>query len=409
MSKIKLNKNFDNLAKNYLFSEINRRVMEYKDKNPNGGGNIGVISLGIGDVTQPLTPCVVSAMQNAVAEMGDAKTFRGYPPEGGYPFTKTAIASYYKTLGVELSPDDIFVDCGAKNSLGGLTDIFGRNEILITDPVYPAYVDGNIIAGRKIKYLSATADNDFLPRPDEIGDNHPYIIYLCSPNNPTGSVYNRKQLTEWVDFAVRSGSLIIFDSAYSAFISGDKSPTRTSFVSGDFFHDFPRSILEIDGAKAVAIEVNSLSKSCGFTNLRCSWTIIANAELNNIWKRRQSAKFNGVPYIIQRGAEMALSPLGIRQCQKQIKYYKQNAKLLADFLASKNMEYYGGENSPYIWWRCPNGESSWAYFDKLLNECEIVVTPGAGFGKNGEGFVRLSAFAERTNIKTAIKRLQNYL
>jgi LL-diaminopimelate aminotransferase len=386
---LKLNKNFNKLPKNYLFSEISRRVAEYKAKAPTRK----IINLGIGDVTQPLAPCVVAAMQTAVAEMGDIGTFRGYPTECGYSFLKTAIMNHYKKFGVDLSAAEIFVDDGAKSSLGGLTDIFGCNEVIITNPVYPAYVDGNIMAGRKIKYLSACAQNDFLPTPDEIAEVKPYIIYLCSPNNPTGAVYNRKQLTDWVRFAQASGSVVIFDAAYSAFVAGD----------------FPKSILEIAGAEAVAIEVNSLSKSCGFTNLRCSWAVIKNAELNALWRRRQSAKFNGVSYIVQRGAEAALSANGQRQCGEQVAYYKQNAKLLTKFLAGKKMTFYGGVHSPYIWLRCPSGKSSWEYFDELLRKYQITVTAGAGFGKNGARFVRLSAFADRGDILTAIERLKTAL
>jgi LL-diaminopimelate aminotransferase len=401
-----LNKNFARLQTNYLFSEITKRVSEYKSRRPTRRPpetatrptrrppetprpDTKIINLGIGDVTQPIVPCVIAAMQAAVSEMGSIKTFRGYPPENGYPFLKEAIINHYKKVGVSLNEDEIFVDGGAKSSLGGLTDIFGGVTALITDPVYPAYADGNIIAGNKIEYLPASVKNNFLPMPDEVNEIKPYIIYLCSPNNPTGAVYSRQQLTEWVQFAAKSDSVIIFDSAYSAFVADG----------------FPKSIFEIQGAEDVAAEVNSLSKSCGFTNLRCSWTVIKNAELKSLWRRRQSAKFNGVSYIIQRGAAAALSAEGQRQCGRQIVRYKQNAKLLAEFLAGKKMTFYGGIHSPYIWLRCPEGKLSWEYFDELLNNHQIVVTAGAGFGANGENFVRLSSFAKRADILSAIQRL----
>lgn len=437
---VRLNRNFEKLDKNYLFSEINRRVTEYKNQHPSAE----IISLGIGDVTQPLVPCAVGAIRKAAAEMGRAETFRGYPPETGYPFLKDAVIKYYKQLGVTLDAGEIFVSDGAKSDLGGLTDIFGRNTVLITNPVYPAYLDGNIIAGRQVEFLPATEENNFLPMPHSLFSGallcapkgrpcvscvkhtkaacNRFVIYLCSPNNPTGSVYNRQQLTEWVEFAKATGSVIIFDAAYSAWVPQSavsvnfeqKPQDRTCGRQGkssccktqERRFPLPRSIFEIAGAESVAVEVNSLSKSCGFTNLRCSWTVIKNKELNRLWKRRQSAKFNGVPYMIQRAAEAVLSPAGQRQCGKQIAYYKENAMRLTEFLKSTGAVFYGGESSPYIWMKCPNGMGSWDFFNKLLDECQIVVTPGAGFGSNGSGFVRLSSFAAAENIAKAIERLK---
>jgi LL-diaminopimelate aminotransferase len=420
-----LNKNFEKLDKNYLFTEISRRVAEYKDKHPSAE----IISLGIGDVTQPLAPCVVRALKRAAAEMGMAETFRGYPPENGYPFLKNAVIKHYERLGVALNADEIFISDGAKSDLGGLTDIFGANKVIITDPVYPAYLDGNIIAGRRAEFLPAAEKNGFLPMPTDCTlplnilhkthKNRPAaaaeqgavvkfpdaplppfrprqgtVIYLCSPNNPTGSVYNRQQLTEWVQFAQATGSVIIFDAAYSAWL-----PPNTH----------PRSIFEIAGAESAAVEVNSLSKSHGFTNLRCSWTIIKDKKLNALWKRRQSAKFNGVSYIVQRAGEAALSPAGQKQCVEQVAYYKANAVRLTEFLESVGAVFYGGRHSPYIWLKCPNGMGSWEFFDKMLNECQIAVTPGAGFGACGEGFVRLSSFASAENVTKAIERLRRFM
>lgn len=394
MMKIKVNSNYLNLKESYLFSEIARRVKTYSAENPNAK----VIRLGIGDVTLPLTASVVEAMSKAVLEMGKKETFRGYAPESGYEFLRVAVKNYYQQLGVVVAAEDIFISDGAKSDVGNIVDILGDNIVLIPDPVYPVYLDSNIMSGRKVEFLNASAENGFLPTPEGLlGEG--YVIYICSPNNPTGAVYNREGLQEWVNFANKTGSLIIFDSAYESFISGD----------------YPHSIYAIEGAESCAIEICSLSKTAGFTGTRCAWTVVpatlhANGvSLRKLWDRRQSTKFNGVPYVVQRGAEAALSPKGMAECKENINYYMQNAKLIADLLREKGIFFTGGTSSPYIWFACPNGLDSWAFFDLLLNEVQVVGTPGAGFGKNGEKFFRLTSFASREATAEAVERLRRIL
>ena len=392
---VKLNDHFDDLVKNYLFSEVGKRVKAYQEKNPDKK----IIRLGIGDVTLPLSKVVVNAMQAAVLEMGMKSTFKGYPPEYGYDFLRKAIVDYYlKNDNVNLDMEDVFVSDGAKSDCGNIVEIFGDNPILIPDPVYPVYMDSNIMAGRKVTLVNATKENFFLPSPEGIKEDS-YIIYLCSPNNPTGAVYDHKGLKAWVDFALKTGSLIIFDSAYESYVEGDE----------------PRSIYEIEGAKACAIEICSLSKSAGFTGVRCSWTIIPSQlviegkSLNQLWARRQATKFNGVPYIVQKGAEAALKEEGLRQSKETIAYYKRNAKLLTDLLAKKGVFFTGGISSPYIWMKTKDNMTSWEFFDVLLNKVQIVGTPGSGFGKNGEGFFRLTAFGSYEDTLEAVKRLDELL
>jgi LL-diaminopimelate aminotransferase len=382
---LKVNENFLRLKQNYLFGEIAKRVSTYKSKNPNAE----IIRLGIGDIALPLVPVVTAALHKAVDEMGCCSTFKGYPPEQGYEFLRTAVADFYKTqVGVIIAAEEVFISDGAKNDCGNLTDIFGDNDILIQSPVYPVYVDSNIMAGRPIKYVRRCPQ-----------DGKSSVIYLCSPNNPTGEVQSYGQLKQWVDFAQKTGSIIIFDSAYQAFITGD----------------YPRSIFEIDGAKDVAIEINSFSKSAGFTGVRCSFTIVpkgltaGNMSIHSMWCRRQATKFNGVSYIIQKAAAAVLSGDGLKQARKQVSYYLENAKLLADFLKAKKIKFTGGDNAPYIWLRCPNGMSSWEFFDFLLTDAQIVGTPGVGFGKRGENYFRLSAFACRKDIVEAIARLEKII
>lgn len=389
---VKLNDNYDNLVKNYLFSEIAKRVKAYTEANPEKK----IIRLGIGDVTQPLCKTVTDAMAKAVEEMGVQDTFRGYPPEWGYDFLRNAIVEHYaKRCRASLKVDDVFVSDGAKSDCGNIVEIFGDNEIIIPDPVYPVYLDSNIMQGRHVTFIQANESNLFLPSPDGIEGGN-YIIYICSPNNPTGAVYNKEQLTKWVEFARKTSSIIIFDSAYEAYISSDE----------------PKSIYEIDGAKECAIEICSLSKSAGFTGTRCSWTIVptelmvGDKSLNAMWARRQATKFNGVPYIIQRGAEAALSDEGRKECMAQVEYYMRNAKLIADMFKEKGVFFTGGVSSPYIWFKVPEGYTSWEFFDKLLNEVQIVGTPGSGFGKNGEGFFRLTAFGSYENTLEAVERLK---
>ena len=387
---IKLNDNYKNLTQNYLFSEIAGRVKAYAAANPDKR----IIRLGIGDVTLPLSPIVVEAMHTAVSEMGRAETFRGYAPEWGYDFTKEAVARHYAPFGITLSKDEIFISDGAKSDLGNLTEILGNNPVYIPDPVYPVYIDSNVMSGRSVTLLPATQENGFLPMPPQNAEGA--VFYLCSPNNPTGAVYDRKQLQQWVDFANRTGSLILFDSAYEAFIEGD----------------YPHSVFEIDGARTCAIEICSLSKTAGFTGTRCGWTIIPSelesksVRLNQMWSRRQATKFNGVPYIVQRAAEAALSAEGMAACMKSIEYYKGNAKILANLFDEKSIFYTGGKCSPYIWLRCPGNMKSWEFFDYLLNEAQIVGTPGEGFGQCGEGYFRLTAFGSREATAEAAERMR---
>jgi len=396
--KVKLNENYKNLKKNYLFSEISRRVAAYQRANPNKK----IIRLGIGDVTLPLTKSVIEAMAKAVDEMGKKETFRGYAPEYGYDFLREAVANYYKRFNVNLSPDEVFTSDGAKSDVGNIVDIFDDNQVLIPDPVYPVYLDSNIMSGRRVSFIKAGDYNGFLPLPSDISNDVTgggYIIYLCSPNNPTGAVYSHAQLKEWVDFALNTGSLIIFDNAYEAYINGN----------------FPHSIYEIEGARMCAIEVCSLSKTAGFTGTRCSWTIVPadlisnGTSLKEMWERRQATKFNGVPYIIQRGAEAALSPEGIEESKELIKYYMENASLIAEVLKEKGIFFTGGISSPYIWLKCPNGMSSWEFFDALLNNVQVVGTPGAGFGACGEGYFRLTSFGSRESTIEAVERLRKFL
>jgi len=375
-----INQNFLNLKESYLFSEIAKKVKGYKQ----------VIRLGIGDVTLPLVPAVISAMQQAVAEMGNAGTFRGYGEEQGYAFLRQAICGYYAKKNVKLNDDEVFVSDGAKSDLGNILDIFSvDNGVLIPDPVYPVYADTNIMAGRKITYINGNAENNFLPLPDK--NIKADIIYLCSPNNPTGSVYSKEQLKLWVDYALENNSVIFFDSAYEIFIQDKTLPT---------------SIYQIDGAERCAIEFCSLSKTAGFTGTRCGYTVVPHklGALNKLWLRRQTTKFNGVPYIVQRGAEAVFSDEGFTQIKTNISYYLENAKVIAETLKKMGIWFAGGENSPYIWLKCPNEMKSWDFFDLLLEKAGVVGTPGAGFGTNGEGFFRVTAFNSRENVIEAMER-----
>ena len=391
---IKINENYFNVKKNYLFSEIAKRVNSYKAANPDAD----IIRLGIGDVTLPLSPVVVEAMKKAADEMGDAATFRGYAPEYGYDFLREKIAEYYKKFPVDLSSEEIFVSDGAKSDVGNIVDILGDNEILIPDPVYPVYLDSNIMSGHKVKFIAGNRENGFLPMPDGI-ERRPYVIYLCSPNNPTGAVYRRDALKKWIDFANETGSLIIFDSAYEAFISGD----------------YPHSVYEIEGAKTCAVEICSFSKTAGFTGTRCAWSVfpdeltVGENKLSFLWSRRQATKFNGVPYVVQRAAEAALSEEGQKQCRESIAYYMENARIIAEVLKEKGIYFTGGENSPYLWLECPDGRTSWEFFDFLLEKGQIVGTPGAGFGDAGEGYFRLTSFGSRESTLKAAQRLKKLL
>ena len=388
---IKLNENFFNVKKSYLFSEIAKRVKEYSEKNPDKK----IIRLGIGDVTLPLPRVAVTALKKAADEMGSAATFRGYAPEYGYDFLREKIADYYKRFSVSRNSEEIFVSDGAKSDVGNIVDILGDNEILIPDPVYPVYLDSNVMSGHKISLLKGTRENGFLPMPDNT-DKKPYVIYLCSPNNPTGAVYSREQLKAWVDFANEASSLIIFDSAYEAFISGD----------------YPHSIYEIEGADRCAVEICSFSKTAGFTGTRCAWSVfpdkltVGDTKLSALWSRRQATKFNGVPYVVQRAAEAVLTDEGIKECKALVEYYMENARIIAAALKNSEIEFVGGENSPYLWLKCPKNMGSWEFFDYLLESAQLVGTPGAGFGEAGEGYFRLTSFGTYESTVEAMNRFK---
>ena len=392
---MKINENYKNLETSYLFSTIAKKVSQFIENKTQKK----VIRLGIGDVTRPLCKSVVDAMNKAVNEMGTPEGFRGYGPEQGYDFLKDEIQNYYKKRNVLLKNDEIFISDGAKSDLGNILDLFSKeNKVLIPDPVYPVYVDTNLMQGRKIEFLEANEENDFLPMPDF--NTKADIIYLCSPNNPTGAVYNKEQLKKWVDYALKNNAVILFDAAYECFIDDN---------------NLPHSIFEIEGAKNCAIEFCSFSKTAGFTGTRCGYTVVSdelnfdNMSLNKMWLRRQTTKFNGVPYIVQRGAQAVFSESGQKEIFENINYYKRNAKIIADTLKKHNIYFTGGIHSPYIWLKCPNNMKSWEFFDFLLEKIQVVGTPGAGFGKNGEGFFRLTSFNTYENTLEAMKRLDGVL
>lgn len=391
---IKINENYVTLKRNYLFAEVASRVAAYKKENPQAE----VISLGIGDVTRPLPPAAVKALKSAADEMGSLEGFHGYAPDNGYPFLREAISGYYTRRGIKIDTSEVFVSDGAKSDVGNIVDILGDNTVVIPDPVYPVYLDSNLMSGRQVEFISGSEENGFLPTPQGLSGEG-YVIYLCSPNNPTGAVYDKAGLSAWVEFARKSGSLIIFDAAYEAFITDDK----------------PHSIYEIEGARECAVEMCSFSKTAGFTGTRCAWSVFPNeltvssGRLADLWNRRQATKFNGVPYVVQRAAEAVLSDEGVAQCRESVGYYLGNAKILAEALQSKDIAFTGGTSSPYLWLKCPNGADSWAFFDHLLSEAQLVGTPGAGFGKAGEGYFRLTSFGTRENTLIAAERLKKFL
>ncbi len=383
-----INENYLNLEQSYLFSTVAKKVNEFSKNNPDKK----IIRLGIGDVTLPLCKAVVDAMHKAVDEMGVQETFRGYGPEQGYDFLREAVQKYYKSHNVELELDEIFISDGAKSDIGNILDLFAKdNTVLVPDPVYPVYVDTNIMAGRKVIFADANSENEFLPLPDK--NVKADIIYICSPNNPTGAVYNKEQLKAWVNYALSMNAVILFDAAYECFISDD---------------ELPKSIYEIDGARKCAIEFCSLSKTAGFTGTRCGYTVVPKEldKLNKFWLRRQTTKFNGVPYIIQRGAQAVFSEQGLKEIKENLNYYKENAKVISQTLKECNIWHVGGKHSPYIWLKCPNNMTSWEFFDYLLEKIQVVGTPGSGFGKNGEGFFRLTSFGSQENTKEAMKRFE---
>lgn len=385
---MKINRNYLNLQDSYLFSTIAKKVNAFRAANPDRE----IIRLGIGDVTKPLAPVVVKGLVSASEDQGRAETFHGYGAEQGCDFLKEKVRLYYLEKGVELESDEIFISDGAKSDLGNILDIFSAdNTVLIPSPVYPVYVDTNVMDGRRIIHVKATEENGFLPLPDEKIKCD--IIYLCSPNNPTGAVYDKAQLGKWVEYALSNDAVILFDSAYEAFI-GEK--------------ELPTSIYQIKGAEKCAIEFCSLSKTAGFTGTRCGYTVVPkalvreNVMLNSLWLRRQTTKFNGVSYVVQRGAEQVFTPEGYRQTREAIAYYKENAKIISDTLAELGIWHTGGKNSPYIWLKCKDGYDSWQFFDYLLESIGVVGTPGVGFGEEGEGFFRLTAFNTKENTQKAM-------
>ena len=392
---MKLNTNYLNVNDSYLFSTIAKKVAAYQQAHPDKT----VLRLGIGDVTLPLAPAVISALHSAVDEMANKDTFRGYGPEQGYGFLKDSIAAYYKERGVQLAGDEIFISDGAKSDLGNILDLFSQdNVVLVPDPVYPVYVDTNVMAGRKIIYADANEANGFLPMPDYSVDAD--LIYICSPNNPTGAAYTVAQLKEWVDYAMKKGAIILYDAAYECFVESE---------------GLARSIYQVEGAKNCAIEFCSFSKMAGFTGTRCGYTVVPEAiekdglSVNKMWLRRQTTKFNGVPYIVQRGAAAVFTKEGREQISKNLDYYRANAKVIAGGLKELGIWFTGGENSPYIWLKCPNGMKSWEFFDYLLENAQVVGTPGAGFGVNGEGFFRLTAFGSAEVTQEAVERIKKLL
>lgn len=389
---MKVNHYYDQVQESYLFSDVNKRVAAYQSAHPENK----IIRMGIGDVTRPLSASVCEEIANAGKEMGSAETFHGYAPYQGYDFLQNAIIKYYSDRKIELQDSEVFVSDGVKSDLGNILDLFDReNTVLIPDPVYPVYVDTNIMAGRSISFVDATEQNGFLPMPDP--SKKADIIYICSPNNPTGAVYSHEQLRVWVEYALDCGAVILFDAAYESFV---QDPS------------LPHSIYEVEDAKKCAIEFCSLSKMAGFTGTRCGWTIVPQGlvldggDLNAMWLRRQSTKFNGVSYVIQRAAAAVFSPDGMAESKANVSYYLENAKVIAQTYRKLGVPFTGGENSPYIWHKCPNGMKSWEYFDYLLEKANVVGTPGAGFGKNGEGYFRLTSFGTREATVEAMERIE---
>lgn len=391
---MKINRNFDKLVPSYLFAEIASRTAAFVKAHPDNR----LIRMGIGDVTLPLPPIAVEALRRGADELGVKETFKGYPEYEGYDFVREAVAGYYKGFGVTVAADEVFISDGAKSDTGNIGDIFGAdNTVLVTDPVYPVYVDANIMAGRKIVYAPCHKENDFLAMPDK--SLSPDMIYLCSPNNPTGAAYSAEQLRAWVDYANEHDAVILYDAAYEAFITDGS----------------PRSIFAIEGARTCAIEFCSLSKTAGFTGTRCGYTVIPKElvrdghSLRDLWYRRQATKFNGVSYPVQCAAAAVFSEEGLRQVHENLAYYQENARVISAALDEMGIYYTGGKNSPYIWLECPNGLGSWEFFDLLLNEAQVVGTPGEGFGAQGKGYLRLTSFNSRENTVEAVQRIKKLL
>lgn len=389
------NRDFANLSGDYLFKEVSDRISEYEFLHPGEK----VLKLGIGDVTLPLPRAAVAAIKAAADEMGKAESFRGYLPYEGCGFLRAAVKNYYKSFGAFVAEDEIFISDGAKSDLGNLADLFERGcTALVPDPVYPAYAETNVIAGNKVIYAAADEKNGFLPMPD--GRTAADVIYICSPNNPTGAAYTLEGLKEWVDYANANGSVIIYDAAYESFVRGG---------------GLARSVFMVDGAQTCAIEVCSLSKTAGFTGMRCGYTVVPKrlvrngVRANKLWRRRQSAKFNGVSYVVQKCAGAVLSGAGLKEIRNNTNYYLNNAGVISNALKKLGIAFWGGENSPYIWLKCPGGMSSRRFFDFLLNKAQIAGTPGDGFGKCGEGYFRLTSFCNASVAAEAAERLVNLL
>lgn len=393
-----INENFLKLEKNYLFINIAKKVKAYTSANPDAD----IIRMGIGDVTQPIAECVVEAMKKGADEMGVKETFKGYEDSGaGYDFLREAVSGYYKSFGVDVAADEIRINDGAKADCGNIVDIFGDdNVVLITDPAYPVYVDTNLMNGRKVIYADSSEENGFAAMPDD--SVHADLIYLCSPNNPTGSAYTKDQLKVWIDYALKNDAVIIYDAAYEAFITDEA---------------VPRSIFAVEGSRKCAIEMCSLSKTAGFTGMRCGYTVIpkelivkasdgTEVSISQLWGRREGSKFNGVSYPVQCAAAAVFTEEGQKQTRVNIEYYQENAKIIAAALDELGIKYTGGKNSPYIWLKCPGNMGSWEFFDFLLENANVVGTPGAGFGKNGEGWFRLTAFGDRERTKEAMERIK---
>lgn len=393
---IKINTHYQEVKESYLFAEIAKRIRIWQESHPEKADKL--IRMGIGDVTRPLPKEVVKALKEASDEMGVAESFHGYGPEQGYDFLREKIQEYYKSFSVDLEKEEIFISDGAKSDLGNILDLFDRGiTALVTDPVYPVYVDTNIMQGNQLLYARAGEENGFLPMPDPSVKAD--LIYLCSPNNPTGAVYDRTGLTAWVNYAKEKNAVILFDAAYECFVEGD----------------LPHSIYEIPGAKNCAIEFCSFSKKAGFTGTRCGYTVVPDGlvfggqSLRKMWLRRQTTKFNGVSYIVQKAAAAVFTEHGAKEIEENINYYKENAKMIMKTLDELGIYYTGGKSSPYVWMKCPNGLRSWDFFDKLLEEIYVVGTPGAGFGEAGEGYFRLTAFSTQEKTKEAMERLKTLL
>ncbi len=388
---MKINKHYLELENSYLFKTIAKKAAGYKNEHPEAD----IIKMGIGDVTLPLPECAVKAMGEAVSEMGKKETFHGYPESFGEDFLLSAIKSHYEKIGVKVDTDEIVATSGAKEDVANILDIFSDDvTVLIPDPVYPVYLDTNIMAGHKVIFSEANGENGFLPMPD--GSKKADIIYLCSPNNPTGAAYDYDSLKKWVDFALATGAVIFYDAAYEMFITDDS----------------PRSIFLIPGAERCAIEFCSFSKTAGFTGVRCGYTVIKKeltsdgVRLLDLWKRRQSTKFNGVSYIVSRGAAAVFSDEGEKEIRENIAYYRENTKMMTEAFSSLGFTYYGGKNSPYVWLSCPFGMKSWEFFDFLLEKCNVIATPGEGFGSCGEGYIRLSGFGTHEKTREAMERIK---